>query len=730
MARRNLEVVVTVRDAASAGLDKIQKKVKDTGKAADQASIDFSKFNKTLFTTTAFMGTFIKGFSTIANSLDQGAELDRLSNQYERVLGPKGKLFDAIDNLTTTTIDKMTVLQEGLKLANLGIVKDSGQVADIFSKAGTAAKMAGMDSGEGVKRFTDFLSSGSVGQLEFLGLISRTNPALQAQMAILHKTGGVMGGVISTQARLAMGLNVLNSATEGQLKQQRDLADVMGLAKFNFTYLRGELGRFLGTALGPLIDSFSKFMYSIASTIDYIRSHSKELVFLTKAAVTTAGAITSLAGALGSVRLMVKLLSFAGIGLPGLVMSLITLGSVFLGITAPIDGVMKKFELFGGVVKGIWELVTNLDPETGLSKMSKGTYDMLKKAGLLEFVKMISRIISVTSAVISDIYKSTKIVFDYMDNMIGGFFNHIFKYFSDWNNTWTTWWTSDAISDVDKFTRFALTAASLIIAAFSFKKLFNFSSGLLTKIPVIGKLFGGGGKSPSGTADDPIYTKNSSGGPGDKPVISWLESFVKNQLLNLGIILKSTIPELLIMLGPIVGTAITAGFTGFAAIAGWEIGKVINTILDASSNTKNSDGFEGNWLERKMFDYGKENGSPIVEEYLKNTKSFNDLMNKSEVAPNNKISPISIPNRSEADNTMETIDKVGETMKGLSGAALERQRSAIEDSLSNISEGGKLLTQDEMNKIMNPGIEYLKGIFESVSKPNNNFSPFRQSPRN
>jgi large subunit ribosomal protein L1 len=90
MARQNIDVIITVRDAASKPLDDVTKKIKGTGQAAKGATVDFIQFNKTLFTTGAFIATFVKGFEKLAGSLEQGAELDRLSIKYERVLGPKG----------------------------------------------------------------------------------------------------------------------------------------------------------------------------------------------------------------------------------------------------------------------------------------------------------------------------------------------------------------------------------------------------------------------------------------------------------------------------------------------------------------------------------------------------------------------------------------------------------------------------------------------------------------
>lgn len=776
MARRNLEVVVTVRDAASQPLDKINKKVKGTGEAANQANLDFTKFNKTLFTTAAFIGTFVKGFNALRTSLDQGAELDRLSNQYERVLGPKGKLFQALDNVTTTTIDKTTALQEGLKLANLGIVKDQEQLAEILGKAGTAAKMAGLDSGEGVKRFSDFLASGSVGQLEFLGLIARTNPALQAQMAILSKAGGVMGGVISTQAKLALGMNLLNAATKNQLHQTRDLVDIMALAKTNFTYLRGEMGRFLGTALGPVIEKLSMFMFQMATTIDNIRRNSKELVFLAKAVIMTTGAILGLTGALGTLRLMVKLLSFAGIGIPGLTFAVTTLAGAFLGITQPVDGIMKKLELFGGFVKGVWELITNLDPETGLSKMSKGTYNMLKKAGILDFAMMVARLGATLVRVGKDIYESVVKSFQLLDQVVGGFFHNIFNFFSNFTKDWTTWWTSDAISGVEKFARAAMVIIGALGAFFAAKGIFKLFSAVISKIPILGKFFGGGGggkgSGPSGSPTDPIYTVpvgagllgGGAGGGLFGGLLGGLKDWVmkagKNLALNLAIIVMNLGTWLRGLVMALAGPLIQAGTAMFTAIGpliapalavaaaaalGVAIGKGLNVVLDKYTQGKTSEGYEGNILERGLFKLSNLTGIGPGRELAEQMKRQQEFQSKSdaqivnemrakqgkppltpeqEARLNNKgagkVSPVTIPYN--ADDEITKIDSLGGSLKDLSGAQQAQQQTAIENALATNSANGAVITPDEMAAIMNPGINYLKQISENTAGREQNMS--------
>ena len=144
MAARNIEVVIKVRDNASKKLDELKRKTRRAGKGAKKASLDFKDFNRTLFATTAFIGTFIKTYSTLARNLDIGAELDRVDNQFSRVLGPSSKMLSNVRQLTDATVDSMEAMRAGIALANSGITGSSEQTANIIAMSAAAARRAGL----------------------------------------------------------------------------------------------------------------------------------------------------------------------------------------------------------------------------------------------------------------------------------------------------------------------------------------------------------------------------------------------------------------------------------------------------------------------------------------------------------------------------------------------------------------------------------------------------------
>lgn len=660
--RRNIEVVVKVKDAASAGLDKVKNKVRDTGKAASDASVDFTRFNKTLFTTAAFIGTFAKLVTSLKESLDVGADLDRLSNQYERVLGPKGKLFESLHSLTTTSISRFEAMRAGLQLSSLGIADSGEEVATIIAKAGTAAKLAGLDSAEGVDRFTKFLKTGSIENLEFLNLLTRTNPALQAQLTILNKTGGIMGGVLSTQQKLRIGMQVLDAAVAGNMNQVRDLKDVMISLSDAMDWNRKNIGRFIGTALAPLIDSFSSFLYKVGDAVDKIRKSDKTLLFLTKTIIVTTGAVLGLVSALGTLSLLTKLLGFAGIGLPGLLTGLVMVTLGFRGLTSSVDSIMDRLRLLGGFIQGIWQLMTSLDPSTGFAKMDKSLYDMLRKNGLLTLAQNIARIGSVIKTVVEDSVNAITFIGKTIDDIFGGAFRSVVKMLDVFKNAWSNWWINDSISPIQKFGRAAITILTGIFAFIAGKKLFGLFQGLLSKVPIIGKFFGsGGGKNggPKGTPDDPIYTKSANGVKDLLDASGSLATANIGLLKNIGGMLKAGV-----------------GVAGAGAL-GYAIGTGINDAINKNFASTNKYGQTYNPIE-KLF--GK---------LLMSKEQYEDTYGTS---TNGVKTTTMVPSMPQSE--VQVVDALGDQLKALEGDKRKKFRENIESALASGTPGNYVSPQE------------------------------------
>jgi len=739
---RNLKILVTVIDKSAAPLEKVEKRVKKTGQAADKAGLDFTKFNRTLFATTAFVGTFLKAFSSLTSSLDLGADLTRLEGQFERVFGSKGDFFKAISQTTDASIDKMEAMRQGISLGTLGIIKDSKQLAQFVSKAGVAAKMAGKDSGEGIKAFSDFMKDGNVSHLQFLNLIAQTNPRLQAMQAILGKAGGIMGQVVTTQARLALGQGLLNTLVKGQLKGFRDLKDVVADVRQNFAWMRSEVGALLGKALSPLLEMMNPLLQKFALVLENIRKNDKQIVFLVKSmTLLTTGAI-GLAGALGTLRLATFALTSLGLGLPKLAVVLLGLGGAFVGITKPVDTFLEKLQLIGAVFKGVYELVTTLDPETGISRLSESTYKLLKKNGLLGFVQFLGRMGSIVKTTVGNIINAFKYAGKKLDDIFGGTITRLLKLFDKFNGPWSNFWVSDSISPVQKGLRTATVLLGGFLALWTGKKMLGGLSGLLTKLPIIGKLFGkAGGKGPAGTATDPIYTvpvggAGTVGAAGDlgKKIGSMLGlgylskkfqdliisskylgeifthpggklkglmsvfgmfgrsllKFGKNLMINVAIIGSRLIPAISNMfsgLAPFLGPAIALAASGLIGIA---IGSSISTLINKYTQGKTDEGFEGSIAERAFFNLSKWTGIGPARDFIKNQqrekqaeqdaiKRINDSRAKKGLPPITSLEQITPKSK---DGTVTRTDQLftptGEQSTASTGKPQESELNALD----------------------------------------------------
>lgn len=519
MATRNLTVIAVVKDAASSSLKKIATSFNETSRAVRKSSVDFTEFNRVLFSTSAFIGLFSKSFDKMVNSLNQASELDRISEQFERVMGPKGSLFQSINGMTKNSIDRMEAMKSGISLGTLGIVKDTRSLAEIVARAGTAAKRAGFQSGEGIKRVTDFLKDGSIANLSFLNVLSATNPQLQAQMAILQRAGGVMGTVISTQAKLRLGMAALRAATQGMESDQRDLMDVMRDAAQSFSFLKGEIGRFLGKALTPVIEKVTEFADSFHDLIERIRKTDPALLTTVKNLFLVGSALTSVIATLGTARLVFKALGALGIGgIPFITMSLLGLAAAFTDVQKATESFTSLAKSVGAVLLGSFQLFNSFVQDAdnfskGIGKMDSQLHEFLQKQGLLELTKNIARVSAIIITFTKDVGNTLVDWFKQAAEFIDPLIKKIAELFgkSDpkgWARSW--------IEGTGGIRRVLVKLTAGAVATFGAFKALQIGKGLLSKIPVIGKIFGGGGlgKGPSGTAGDPIYTKdvNALGG--------------------------------------------------------------------------------------------------------------------------------------------------------------------------------------------------------------------------
>ena len=453
-------------------------------------------------------------------------------------MGPKGELITMIRGMTTNSIDFFEAMRAGVAIKSLGITKDTRQIADILARAGTAAKMAGKDSSEGIKLITQFLKDGTVAHLEQLNILSRSNKTFKLQQAILGKYTGVLGGVLSLSQRLTLGMKFLRAATEGNMKGSRDYLDTLQDIGI-FSKLAGQEIKTLALkAFTPLLEKIIDASISVQSFVENINKAHPEIIFLAKAmGVATAGA-AGLFAAFGTLRLSLIALSAVGIGLPGLV-TILTAGiGAFTGLTYGAKTFTERLKIFGGVFKGVFQAVSSFvnDPENfakGIGKIDDSLANLLRNHGLLDLTTQMFRVTASITMFSKGVMSGFKDGITFIINKLDESRNKLLKLIGVDSGEWSRFWVED-LENIGK--SIGKVTAGLLTAITAFKILGSIK-GLFSKIPVIGKLFGGkgltgGAKTPKGSKSDPLYVKNV-GIPGVGRSVSKLPGSVKKVLAKL-----------------------------------------------------------------------------------------------------------------------------------------------------------------------------------------------------
>lgn len=748
MARTNIDIVVTVRDGASAPLTKVEQKLRATGKAVKDTSADFTQFNKTLFTTGAFIGAFIGAFNKLKASVEFGAELDKATAQFERVLGPRGEFIKSLQQSSNITVNETEAMQSALHLGMLGIVKDGTQAGDMLSKMAVTGAMLGKDPTTAVKDLSAALVDGNVAIFQQYGMINKNSAGYMALTAALNKAGGAYGNLYVKQMQIALVTKLLTEHTKNHMFMMLSTGQVVEAFGAQFNNAKRHIGIFLATAIRPLLEKMIPLLFQFKEFLADTYKSNKNIMFLTRTFMTLGTVLTGLIATLGTLKLAVKLLGFAGVGLPGLLFGTLALTASFIGLTKGADGVIEKLNVLGAIFKGIYELVTNLDPETGMSKISKSTKDLLEKYGLLGFVETISRIVAVIKRVVQDIGQALSVVGKIIDKAFGGIFQVFIDQFSDFTKGWTTWWTTDALSPIGKLARSATAILSGLFAVVGIKLLGNLASKALSKVPIIGGLFGGGEKGPKGTSTDPIYTVavggivgKAIGGLSNIPFIKnildklgaafsnlilksnflaeiltnpagklaglWtaLSAAAMSLVANLGIVLMSTIPELVLMLGVAGATAVTALLGVVALAVGYGIGKVFNYILEEFFPSLN----EG--INKVLFDMlallpgiDRSDFATAEEAGIKKTDKAKKE-NKDEKKDKGQHSFLDLSTKNSDDTAI--VQAVGEQMQSMSQSSRNNMQGLIESALAT-KENGRFISPEELEALKNAYSSALK----------------------
>lgn len=485
-----------------------KEQIKQPKEVAKKSDLDLTQFNKTLFTTTAFLGTFYKMFTSLTAKLEEGASLERLQNQYKRVFGTSGIQAD-IRKFTTTSVSEMDAMQAALNMGNAGVVHSQEEAADLIAKAATASKMANIDVSTGIREVTEALKNGSIANLEHLNILKTNDPALKQEMSMLQKMTGIMSPAYMAQYRYNLIKRALTRHTKDHMKAEMDLLDIVQKMTFSFKFLSGTVGIFLGKAISPLV---LKVEDLVANFTDFLTrvTKDKSLLEFTKNLVVIGSVVTGVVATLGGLRLGMMMLGFAGMGPFGVILTAITgIALAMTDLKPQIADIGKLLKIVGSTFSGVTQLVSSFflsadNFSKGVGKMDKKTADFLKtiKIGntdLLGIVENISRTLIATLKFINDVIDKIKsgITSLIQSPMFKSLAQNLFGDSEAWSRSW--------IDEGSKVRDFMVNAAAIISAAWAVSALLP-GVGLLAKLGIVAGVAGGAAimsKTPSYMVTNP-----------------------------------------------------------------------------------------------------------------------------------------------------------------------------------------------------------------------------------
>jgi len=712
-------------NSAAAGI----KKIADSSKASNKNILEF---NRSLFATTAFIGIFTKLGSHLGDSLNEASKMDRVTQNFEKAFGPQAAFFQAIRNTTDNSIDLMEAMRAGIAHSALGVETDMNSMATIVARAGTAAKLAGMDSGEGIKAVTKFMKEGSLQHLEFLNLIRSTDSSLVLSESLMSRYGGVMGKVINLTERQALMQRLLKKATQDSLKGTRDYSDIMSDLGQSFNFMKEQASLVLLQAFGPMFDSVTDLFWKFRGFIEEIRTHNKEIMHLIKVFAGATAAIAATAAVVGTFRLTLFALGSFSAGIP-LVLGLLTgLGLLFLGVGKKATSFVDKIKVFGAVFKGTYELVSSFlnsadNYKKGIGIISSSTANLLREHGLLDFVTNLSRALSTAGVFIKSFIEGFKFRVNEIINVLSNISNTFLKVFGIENTPWKR-----SILDFSKDLGENFGKASVVLLTLlAGLKLLKGAKNILGNIPIIGKFFRGGDSGtggPKGTSSDPLYVKSLESVLPNASDVELKPELKPGKLAGL---IKAVLTSILTALKAIakpLAFAIIAGMITKSAVESETGQKIVKGAMNlpgvanpfrANDNNKRGEFIVGkNQLDSdaQNLPITRDTPADMILRGLRdnNLKDSLGLMEKSVFSTGSK----------EHLKQPELIRELQDVQNRLSGDKQERFKSAFTAAQQSVSDNGLTITPKEFKEILETTLgsklelsnSHLQGINDKTKK--------------
>jgi hypothetical protein len=715
MATRQIKVVITINDGQTKKLDEFERKVRRSGKAVEQVNDKLLKFNRTLFSTTALVGTLGGAFMGISNLINRGADFSRAEESFRRVFGPKSDVSKMIGNFTDVAVDEVAAMTQAIRLSKNDIGLDSAQISQILAAGAVAAKKANVDTAEGVRLVTEAVRTGNIEALDNLNIINKGGTAFQAYESAIRAAAGTMGPAALAIKRKSEAVKLLMAETKDYMFGTADLKDQLVGLRNSVTRATARLGEFLGKALAPLTETMKKAADSAAEFFSKMKEN-KTFLEMTKRVLGAAAAVGTLLVTLASLKLIVFGLTLATAGIPGLIAAVAAGSIFFMGFEKTISKVGSALKTVGSAIAGVFQLVSSFDEKTGLGTMDKKIADLMVSIGLMtkktdEFGNVVydGFLVNLSRGLIL----TKKLVVGFKDGVVSAVnailtpFKKLIDTVKNLLNMDTGPWAHGLLDSAESIGK-ALGIFGAIIGGL---KLLKMGGSFISSL----NPFSGGSR--DGSMSKPFYVvplgSMASAGKGLLDKISSYNPLSKGNLAvilakfgKLGEVVGAVIRPFMSLVGVlgrvVIGLTTLPGILAgaVAAMAGILVGKGINSLLEKYTQGTNADGFQGNAVERAMFWLDKKTGilgghAEKFAQYQATIAQADKV--KADMSPQGMTSQVTTPR--VFGEEVDKIDMLTEQMMQLKGSQQAEMQKQIEQALSASSEGGAKITQDEMAKL-------------------------------
>lgn len=368
-------------------------------KAKTEALADgFGKLYKSMLPVATFYGIraiLSKGMGFV----ELGGDLERARNSFGHFVGDVENLLPGFRSATRGAVDDLHLLKTANRAVAEGI--KSSQLTDIFKTATAVSRRLGLTVEETVQTVSNAIARQDESALTSLGVILKTNKAFATQMELIGKMPGPIHGVMQIQARHALIMGSLNQYTKGFNGLLEDGREKIDQFKASWDNLKATFGTTLSNIFGPmvgvvgkLLDIFTaglqilnKYPQTVrtvvtaisALTLGYIALKTATLAYVaTQVLIQKSSPIIYMIG-LAS-RLSLTTLSFVALrvaassawtAMTGPIGIIAMLGSGIFSLMGGFEGLSNVLGKIGTGARVIFQMLSNLDEESGLTKVLK-----------------------------------------------------------------------------------------------------------------------------------------------------------------------------------------------------------------------------------------------------------------------------------------------------------------------------------------------------------------------